>query len=591
MVDKVSSELSLAARRCRFALWILLLLLTAAILLFPTHLRYEYHAVESLYIFGDRLILFGVLYSVWMAALLALLFLFRSRRDEWEKLALLCVFTIVFVSFWVLITPLGRYADEVDNLAHVKYLQDVAEVLPDHPNFGYFSFPGIHLTGLALTQVCGLGIFEAKTLFLVFISLLSTVLLYLLCLKSLGSPRLASLAVLIMLQGNMLLCRQPTFWPGALSLVFLFVLLILLNKRVEAPFGAIANRLLIVIAFAALTITYLPTPVCLIFILLGVFVVQRIGRKSLLDWSIITLPVVMVLAWETYWATRMFEGLVGWGESFVKDLTWQGLAEHLLFLRVTGIYLGEYPPLWASLTRSFWLLVTYVVGGILAVVNLTRVRKLGLTETMETAALLGIIVFYLIVQLLAPGGSQYHRLLMYAHIFTVPIALGFLSKWFQPSRLRHLGLALGLVLLLVLAFPTFLAHHDQVSTYKVYRYEYADGEFLSSIYGKGEGLLVYTADITVCALRHSMPEARYAGRSPYEVLADEDDFWRAMNKVVTGFENYKGTKVFVYSEKFTFAGQRVFAIEPTDPKWAEMEHRLEENFNKIYDNGHSKIFR
>lgn len=602
------SEPSLRARGCRLALWILLLLFTITILLFPTQLRYEYHPVESIYIFGDRLLLFGILYSIWMAALLILLFLFKSKGDEWEKLALVSVFSMVYVSFWVLITPSGRYADEVDNLAHVKYLQDAANLPLAHPTLGYFSFPGIHLTGLSLVEVSGLGIFEVRTVFLVFISLLQSMLLYVLCLKSLKSPRLASLAVLIMLQGNMLLSRQPTFWPGTSAFILFFTLLILLNRQAEVPFRAVANKLLMIVAFAALTITYLPTPVCFIFILLGIFLVQMMGKKNLFTSPIIALFAVMVLTWQDIWAVRMFESLVGWGSKFVNDLTLGGLGERLLFLRETQTHLGERAPLWASLTRSFWLLVTYATGGVLAAVNLTRVRRLGWTEMIETGGLVGVIIFCIIVQLLAPGGSQYYRVLMYSHIFTVPIALRFLSrlgaqnkgvtqlryshpfsKWFQPSRWRRLGLALGLILLLVLAFPTFLAHHDQVSTYNVYRYEYANGEFLRSTYGKGEGLTVFASGLTISALKHSMSEASYQG-GRFEVITNEDVLWRLENEMVTDFFEMSSPKrVFVFTEKHTFSGWRLFGIEPTHPKWLELQQRLQ-NANRIYDNWHGKMY-
>jgi hypothetical protein len=586
----------------------LLLMLTAAILLFPVQLRYEYHAVESMYIFGDKLLFFGVLYSVWMAALLILLFVFKGKRDEWEKLALLCVFTVVFVSFWILITPLGRYADETDNLALVKYLQDTAKLNPD---LGYLNFPAIHIAGLSIVEVCGLGIFAMKTVFVVFLSLLFTMLLYVLCLKSLKSPRLASLAVLIMIQGNIVLARQPAFWPGTLSFIFLFAFLILLYRQAQNPLGSsVADKLLMMITFTALTITYLLTPVYLIFIFLAIFLVQRMSKKNLVEWSIIALLVVMFLMWQLYWAVGMFEGWVGWWADFVQELQKGGLEEHLLFLRQANTQLGTVVPTWVSWTRLFWLFVTYVVGGILALVNLIRVKKLGLIEIIETGGLVGVIFLSIIVVLLSPGGAQYHRILMYSQFFTVPIALKFFFRpgaqsqgvtelrsshpspgWFHPSWWRRPALALGLILLLVLALPTFLAHHDQVSTYNVYSYEYADGEFLSSLYGKGEGLVVFVNSLTMVPLKYSMLQANYQGPTSFENITNEDVLWKQQSELVTRFTlKDSPNSVFVLAEKSTFTGWRLFGIEPTDPRWVALEDTLA-SVNLIYANGHSQIFR
>jgi hypothetical protein len=431
-----------------------------------------------------------------------------------------------------------------------------------------------------------------------------------------------------MLQGNQVLARQPTFWPGALSFIFLFALLILLYRQVEAPFGnPVANSILMIITFAALTMTYLLTPVYFISIFLAIFILQRMAKKSLVVLPIFALFVIMFFIWEEYWAVTTFKGWVGWGTNFVQELKSGGLEEHLLFLREANTQLGARVPTWVSWTRLFWLFVTYLVGGVLAVANLIKVKRLGLTEIIETSGLLGVIILSIIVQLLAPGGSQYHRLLMYSQFFTVPIALRFLSRlgaqsnsshpfpeWLQPSRWRHPALALGLILLLVLAFPTFLAHHDVVSTYNVYSYEYADGEFLSSLYGKGEGLVVFANSLTIPPLEYSMPAASYQGRNPFESITNEDILWKQQNELVTIFlqEGSRTPKwVFVLAEKGAFTGWRLFGTEPTDPKWVALENQLSSvnnvytiskvytgkpddtlaSVNLIYANGHTKIFK
>ncbi len=610
MIVEKSAGLSPIARKCRIALWIALLLLTTALLIFPVKLNYEYHAIESMYILGDKLVFFGVLYSSWMAILLALLFLFKGKNDVWEKLALIILFSLVFVSFWIFITPFGRYADEVNNLVHVKYLMETGTITLLNPNVGYFSFPGIHITGASLVEVSGLGIFEMRTVFVVFLSLLFSTLLYVFCLKSIKNTRLAALAVLIMIIGNIVLARQPVFWPGSLAFIFFFVLLILLYRQVETPFGIpLANSVLMLITFTALVVSYLITPVYFIFILFGIFILQSIGKKNLVGITIITLFCVIFVAWELYWAVGMFEGVVGWGKAFIEELTSNGLGSHFLFLREASTQLGERVPLWVSSIRLFWLFVTYVIGGFIALFNLTRIKKLSLIEIIETGALMLVILLSIVIQFLARGGSQYHRLLMYSHFFTVPIALRFFAgladqnkefpkmlnirpflSRFKSPRWQHHATVIGIVILLVLAFPTFLAHHDQVSTYNVFAYEYTGGKFLSNTYGTGKGLVVFTDTLTISPTENSLYEANYQGSASFENITNEDVFWQIEYGLANLFLQKGNSKqVFVLAEKITFPGWRLFGIEPDDPKWVELENRLN-TVNKIYNNGHSQIF-
>ena len=106
----------------RALIWVLLISLTALLLLFPVRLTNEYHPIQAPYLF-ENLPLFGALFYLWMLLLLLLLF---SKRDEdrltWENLALASVFGLVFLGFWVIITPYGSYADGIYNMGHVRYL-------------------------------------------------------------------------------------------------------------------------------------------------------------------------------------------------------------------------------------------------------------------------------------------------------------------------------------------------------------------------------------------------------------------------------------------------------------------------------------
>ena len=162
--DSTSKSFTLTGS-VRLLLWIVLLLLTSAILLFPVNLDFEYHAVESLYIFGDNLWLFGIIFVLWMTVLLLLLL---GRIGEWQRVTLVGIFAVVVFGFWVIITPYGSYADGLVNMGHVKYLSQTGSISFDHINLAYFQYPGLHLTGFALSEISGLEIMEIRPLFLLF---------------------------------------------------------------------------------------------------------------------------------------------------------------------------------------------------------------------------------------------------------------------------------------------------------------------------------------------------------------------------------------------------------------------------------------
>ena len=154
----------------RILLWCLLMLLTLVILLFPVNLTFEFHLVQSLYIF-DNLALFGALYYLWLGLLLLLLF--SGKGGDYEKLALVCLFALVFRGFWTVISS-GAYPwqDGTTFAAHMSYLERFGSFTLDNPNFGYFNFPALPILGSATSLISGLEIFDTATLLTVFQTLL-----------------------------------------------------------------------------------------------------------------------------------------------------------------------------------------------------------------------------------------------------------------------------------------------------------------------------------------------------------------------------------------------------------------------------------
>lgn len=594
MDSNESSGLPGLIRKHRIKLWILLLPISGLILLFPSEVQYEYSAIQSASVFGENLPLFIFLYAVWIC-IGGLLLFGGGATNEWQRVALLAIIAIVFLNFWTVITPNGGYIDELWNLGHVNYIEETGSLMAGHHNLIYFQFPGFHIDIFALSQITDMDPIITRTVFMIFSSIVLTVLFYLLFKKVLRSPVLASLAILLMFQGS-LFAKSQVFWPGILAFIFLIVILLLtLRHDNEKALGSrtTSGAFVLLIIFAGFTISYIPTALYAIFILGGIYLLQWIAKKPTLRLSTIILLVTMVMAWEIYWAVGVFSDLIGLA-------VFPNLLEKLPFFGgIASGYVGESIPAWAQFTRYFWLALIFGFGIFLGFHNLLRIRRLSSMETILTGGLMGTITVTGIIYV-AVVEAQWTRFMTIAPIFTIPILLWFFSGlgkrgknqngnvrsgWWQ----RH-AIAIMAVVTLSLSLPSFLMHETSFTTNAVYSYELATGEFLQSAYGNGEELALFSS-ASGYTYSYYMSEVHFTTTAAPEKYLPEDEFWPEIEKLLEGFEQSNTeNSVFVLTDRFRRAAGHPMEIEETDPQWLIFIERLEKQ-NKVYDNGSAHIYQ
>ena len=601
MVNKVLCNWGASIQNHRLGFWILLLLLTATILIFPVNLRYEYHAIESLYVFGDKLPLFVILYCLWLAVLLILLFT-RGQNSDWQRIILLSIFVMVFWGFWAINTPAGNYCDELWNMGHVKYLQEMGHMasLPSH--FGYFQFPTLHLFVFSICEICGVDIFTARILFLMFSSIALAVLSYVLFGILLKDSRMTALATLLM--GGGFLASQE-FWPGNPSLLLLILILVLLFQRQTT-----SKTFILIVMLASFTISYLPAAACLIFILVAIYLLQAVAKINNFSWVTIALYVVFFLTWEIYHATHFFYGLTqfipDFLESFVNPLG-------RLFSGYSGLVApntAQGVPLWATLTRFYWVALVIGLGTVVGLWKLIKARRLNHRDALEVGGLLGAIVFFVVCFLAIFRVDNGLRSLRYLPLFTIPLMLNFLSRSDQnrpaPETMKkhrsnkfsggitRLGgwlqkyvVAILIILFYVSSLPIFLVDKAYICSNAIYPYESSAGEFLESTF-YDERLNLYSEEFTALSYTYYCLEANIqgivTGRNEADLVSD-------MNRFISDFQNLSNrTSVFVLSERFRqpFHQSAIFDID--DPAWREITDKLAKN-DRIYDNGYTIIYR
>jgi hypothetical protein len=579
----------------RLLMWILLLLLSAALLLFPVNMVYQYHAIQAPYIF-DNLPLFGAIFCVWVFLLLLMLFSREEKGDtvDWHNLMLACVFGLVFIGFWVVITPHGSYGDDMSNMGIVRWLMQHGSILVGSENLAYFEFPGMHLLVSAVCMSTGLGVFEGRMLFMLFNAALFSGLFYLFAVRILKSNRLACFATIVVLMGSVIIIsRMRIFAPAAFGYTLLAGFLLMLTRSETKLLGeTLFDRLVLLVLFSVIVGAYLPISLLIPLILVGIYAIYVIRRNNASRPSIvmICLFLVMVLAWEVFWSWHTFKYSAGFLPSLWNQLVSLGFVKTALTMGSANV--GGALPLWANLVRLFWWAVLGI-GTIVGLCNLFRIKRLSLADQVVTGGLLGVVMETVIGMVAVWGGYQFQRFLLYAPLVCIPILLLFMSR---SGTLGKIGLALLAVLVFALAVPSFLSSVNQVATDAIYPHEIAAGQFLEShSQNEGGSLTVYSYDPTSVAwLDYYAPNARpqrVEERTAYEASIDE--IWQALDGLAADFavENpgLSRQRIFAVGEKSTEGYQHLRGILSNDPHWEKLNEVLS-GTNRIYDDGHLQMY-
>lgn len=573
-------------------LWALLIALTCLLLLYPVHLTNEYHSIQAPYLF-DNLWLFGALFFIWIVILFLLLLLIHdNERVSWEGVMLACIFALVFIGFWVVITPYGSYADGIYNAAHVRYLVETGRITTGNPGLGYFDFPGMHLLVAMLSKVIRLAVLPSVTIFSIFNIMLFSALLYIFCVKLLKNNRLAFICTLMVIMGSIVLVeKMHVFTPGAFGFTFLVGLLLILIRSESKPSGElIADKLLLIILFAAMAISYFPTSFLFVLILSGIYIVQRTYRSSGVSVSVtsIILLLIIILSWEMYWTWHTFHNLIAFFPSIVEGIFEGDFLASALTIRTASAGAGL--PVWAFATRYFWWILLGLET-MLCFLELFRMKNLNAGEKMAIGGLLGTIVLSMIGLVGTEKGSQFARYLMYAPLFCAPILLWFL---FKSSTWGRMSLVILTALILALSLPTFLSSVNTSSTDAIYSYECTTGKFLDAhTHEQGNELILFRiSDVSASWAHYYTSNISYRSISQAGYYS-KDDLWQEVDKLMTDFQNphYRPEKilVLVISEKSKNIFQHFLNVMPNDPKWEELGQRLS-TVTLIYDNGHVQLY-
>ena len=263
-------------------------------------------------------------------------------------------------------------------------------------------FPGAAILGSTISQITGLADWDVLTVLLVLQILLFPVLLYFVFKNVINDSRWAILGVLLVIAGSIMVDKQLfVFHPAGFAVFFLFTpFLLLLTRERSRGFGTLPSVLLLIVFMAGLTATHFVTSCVFFLVLFGVYILQRFKRKTLVTTTAMCFCLMIILVWEMFHAGSNLAGMAALIPTMISDFR-QGLLISGYTVSLATSYTSATTPLWATLTRYFWLALLLGFAAVLGIRNLIRFKKLNDIEIILTGGLIATGMLLLITLLLS----------------------------------------------------------------------------------------------------------------------------------------------------------------------------------------------
>jgi hypothetical protein len=514
--------------------------------------------------------------------------------------ALLGIFILVFSGIWVSLTH-GQNGEYLSYAAESNYILEKGGIPGILQSIGATDYPGLPLLLSVIRLVPGFKLFDSIFILVLVNILLYSTLLYILLRSLLKEPFLAAFGSLILIMGSReVSIVLPELHPRGFGLVLLVAMLVLLfSKYQQAGEGrSVPITQLSIILFAALLMTHLVTAMVFVIILICMFLVGRFSKQHLVDLLHIALFLVILLAWQIYFAFYTNSVLLNTAMDSLRQL-FGGVLISQYFSHMVGSYLGaEGTPVWVNIVRYFWLVLTMAFGSIIGLINLFKIRNFSPMDKKLLGGLVGLGLFVSLT-LVTSGLNEGMRILYYLPFFTVPILLGFIYK--QRSLIKGYSLTILVVMLLTVSVPSFLVNNDRVGVAAVYPQEIYTSKFLSGIYGNGKGLKVVGDVLQRRQILLDMPEAQTESffafaQSYFEGQDPVERTWAELEMLITHFEEPRESyfqiqnSLFLFSPQLSTSFMFMMRFDPnTDPRWQELQDRLKQQV-LIYNNGFTEVY-
>jgi len=571
----------------KYGLWIILLILTFTLMFYPICLSDQYQLYEPINVFPN-LGLFVSLYYAWMPLLMLLLLTSStSGMISAEMAVLVIMFSLVFWGIWPLATPYGQN-EELLFLRHVKSIEQSGRIIMGDPTLTYNDWPGLLLLATFTLNISGLSRISVRTV----VMLLNAFLIpFMLFLSYRRLPRIemyiASLAVVLLVESNPHLSISFFFRPENALGILLFLAIFFLLSRSRDVFPASRREIVMSLTlFLALVATHFISSLIFLVVLTTIYLLYKRTETNIVRFSFVLVAILIVMAWVLYKCFFGFNIVTEILKASIRTTFVEKKTFFYLF-SLTSANLGEQVPWWARATRTFWLVFVYIGGGVLAILNLVRFRKLSSNERLYTSVCLAIILSAVALSLAETRGTQVVRYIEFGGFFLAPTILLFLRRL---RRYRGVVVLFLAGLLVAFSFPSFLVYHSRISQSTYYSSDFTALDYVSSFHSEPwNATSLYVGGRESYFYFYYVPEANVIVRSTWEVEVGGSQFhWKLLTEFVDSFmkERYL-SRTFVilqFSRNWMTGEMHGGLFPPGHPKWKEFMELID-IADKIYDSG------
>jgi hypothetical protein len=433
------------------------LLSVVAILIYPFRMFQGFSQIDPLGIIPDPYV-FSIIVSLMLLTYIWLMYTFGTSK--WSTIIVLAT-SVVFGLITYKMEPLGVDHEYGLTLTDASYIGVYYHFFqPLAPNVGYLAYPGIFLLTYAMGKVLNLSLIQSASALHVALYPLVAVSVYLLAIRLVEKPFLASMSTVLIFAFSLIGSNMTLFFPFTLGLTFFVLATTLIKER-------LGNNTLIAfgVLYAGMIITHFYDPLDMVFIL-GILMIPILGIKSKNFLRLFALSMVVFISYLAYQAQNYFNSLVpGIFITFAHLLSYHsfGYISQVAVANTVGV------PLWATFIRYFDIIITSIVGTLIAAWLLVSALRGGSRHNnyiyVVSLMCLGIIVFGIVAFLASLGSGGGFDLLVgpqYVPVTSVPILIFFLSKY------RRLMIVFAVCLAVLAAPSLFALPYHQISTISVY---------------------------------------------------------------------------------------------------------------------------
>ena len=196
------------------------------------------------------------------------------------------------------------------------------------------------------------------------------------------------------------------------------------------------------------------------------------------------------------------------------------------------------------------------------------------------------------ITIVAMGASEISRILIYAPFFCVPLVVLFFTKLRNP--LKNYAFIILAGVLVVLSFPTFLAHNNTVDSIAYYSYEFSAYQWLKEQYSN-EQEFYYAGGSNPINYYFAPPSAQAVGtgleflneQTIAGLLQEKLDSISTLEKMSQWYDS-----VYIFEPaKETAQFEHLLSYNPVNsPEWQEFLQQLTQQ-DRIYDNGYMQFYK